>query len=176
MSLSKEEIIDYAARYVAPEEQTDFPHNNDVFCLMGRKIADDQILPADKGWEFNGYGLCQGYTLDDVEKPIGKWLWMHFLSLSIFPPAPQVLKLQPPHVVKGRFQNSDRSGEFKFVKVPILNEYASSKPGLKLAKTKSVGKKIPLNQRIKLSLSGQKNSSKANYGRKSGIYAVESSG
>jgi hypothetical protein len=42
---------------------------------------------------------------------------MHFASLAAFPPVAQVLKLQPPHVVKGRFQSADRSHEIRIVKV-----------------------------------------------------------
>jgi hypothetical protein len=41
------------------------------------------------------------------------------VSLSTFPPAAQVLKLQPPHIVKGRFQNPDRTKEFRILNVRL---------------------------------------------------------
>ncbi len=121
MTLSRQEILDYAARYVSPEAITEFPFNGDLFCLLDRKLPDGKILAEEEGWVFHGYGICSGYLLDDQAKPAGKWLWMHFMSLSIFPPTPQVLKLQPPHVVKGRFFSPDRSVEFRILKVAFLD-------------------------------------------------------
>jgi hypothetical protein len=46
---------------------------------------------------------------------------MHFASLSAFPPTAQVLKLQPPHVVKGRFSDADRTHEIRIIKVNTKN-------------------------------------------------------
>ena len=46
---------------------------------------------------------------------------MHFASLDTFPPVAQVLKLQPPHVIKGRFQNANRSQEVRILKVGVAN-------------------------------------------------------
>ena len=117
MALSREEIIDYASRYVAAEAITDFPHDGDFFCLLCRELPEGKVLAEEEGWVFQGYGICSGYLLDDEAKPPGKWLWMHFLSLAVFPPAPQVFKLQPPHVVKGRFQDPARTREFRLVKM-----------------------------------------------------------
>jgi hypothetical protein len=119
MALSKQEIIDYASRYVGPGEAADFPHEGDLFCLLGRELRENVVLKEDEGWGFQGYGICLGYTLDREAKPPGKWLWMHFASLSVFPPASQVFKLQPPHVVKGRFQNPGRTMEFRILKVSL---------------------------------------------------------
>jgi len=118
VTLSKQDIIDYAARYVDPKDVVDFPFNNDLFCLMGRKLSDAP-LKDEEGWEFNGYGICTGYVLDDLEMPLGKWIWMYFAGLSTFPPQQQVLKLQPPHIVKGGFQNPERTHEFRFLKIDL---------------------------------------------------------
>lgn len=117
MGLLKEEILAYAARYISEDEHTDFPMDGDLFCLMSRALPSDRVLAAEEGWLFNGYGICGGYALDEDSKPAGKWLWLHFVSLATFPPAAQVLKLQPPHVVKGLFQSGDRSQEIRIIKV-----------------------------------------------------------
>jgi hypothetical protein len=122
--LSKQEILDYASRYVAPEDAVDFAHDNDLFCILGRSISPDKVLPDGEGWGFHGYGLCVGYTVDNQEVPAGKWLWMHFVSLATFPPSPQTLKLQPPHVVKGAYQNPQRTEEYRIVKIN-LNDTAA---------------------------------------------------
>ncbi len=122
MTLSRQEILDYAARYVSPEAITEFPFNGDLFCLLDRILPEGKILAEEEGWVFHGYGICSGYLLDDEAKPAGKWLWMHFMSLSIFPPTPQVLKLQPPHVVKGRFFSPDRTLEYRILKVAFTDE------------------------------------------------------
>jgi hypothetical protein len=119
MSITKEEITDLALRYLSAEEITDFPMNNDLFCLLMRPVPTDRILKEEEGWVFGGYGICNGYMFDEEAKPRGKWLWMHFASLSSFPPVEQVLKLQPPHVVKGRFQSADRSHEIRIIKIAI---------------------------------------------------------
>jgi hypothetical protein len=119
MPLSQQEIIDYASRYVDSKEIVDFPFEGDLFCLIGRDLPEGKMLKDEEGWGFQGYGVCLGYTLDNEAKPLGKWLWMHFASLTVFPPAEQVFKLQPPHVVKGRFQNPARSKEFRIIKVKM---------------------------------------------------------
>jgi hypothetical protein len=119
MPLSKQDIIDYASRYATPDEHIDFPMDGDLFCLLGREIPDNKVLKEEEGWQFQGYGVCLGYALDEEAKPAGKWLWMHFASLSAFPPAAQVFKLQPPHVVKGRFFDPSRTREFRIVKVNL---------------------------------------------------------
>lgn len=121
VTLSKNEIIDLALRYISPEEITDFPYNSDLFCLLIRTLPENRILNDEEGWAFNGYGVCTGYSFDEKVKPPGKWLWMHFASLATFPPVAQVLKLQPPHVIKGRFQSVDRTHEIRIVKVAIAS-------------------------------------------------------
>ena len=119
MTLSRQEILDYAGRYVTPDAVTEFPFNGDLFCLLGRELPEGKVLTDEEGWVFQGYGICSGYVIDDEAKPLGKWVWMHFVSLATFPPAPQVLKLQPPHIVKGRFQDAGRTREFRILKVGI---------------------------------------------------------
>jgi hypothetical protein len=119
MGISKEEIIDLATRYLSPEEITDFPSEGDLFCILARELPENKVLAEEEGWAFNGYGICVGYVIDEDTKPRGKWLWMHFASLNNFPPEGQVLKLQPPHVVKGRFQNPGRTHEFRILKVDL---------------------------------------------------------
>jgi hypothetical protein len=124
--LSKQEILDYASRYVAPKDAIDFVHDNDLFCLLARKLSPDKALADKEGWEFQGYGICVGYTVDDQEIPVGKWLWMHFVSLATFPPSAQAFKLQPPHAVKGGFQNPQRTQEFKIVKINVADAASAS--------------------------------------------------
>ena len=122
MSLSREEIVDLAGRYVPEGEVSDFPYNGDLFCLLVRSLPADRVPEEEEGWAFNGYGVCLNYTYDEKAKPRGKWLWMHFASLTSFPPASQVLKLQPPHVVKGRFQSVDRNHEIRILKVALVGD------------------------------------------------------
>lgn len=121
MGLTRDEIIDLASRYTTQDELTDFPFDGDVFCILIREVPKDKVLQEEEGWAFRGYGICLGYVTDDEAKPAGKWLWMHFASLDTFPPGAQVLKLQPPHVVKGRFQNAERTHEIRMIKVSVKN-------------------------------------------------------
>jgi hypothetical protein len=125
--LSKQEILDHASRYVSAQDATDFVHDNDLFCLLARKLAPDKVPAADVGWGFQGYGICVGYTVDEQEIPAGKWLWMHFVSLATFPPSMQTLKLQPPHVVKGTYQNPQRTEEFRILKINVRDNTAPPK-------------------------------------------------
>jgi hypothetical protein len=144
MGLLKKEIIELAQRYLPEEEITDFPYDGDLFCILIRTIPVDRVLAEEEGWAFNGYGVCTQYRYDEEAKPRGKWLWMHFASLTTFPPVAQVLKLQPPHVVKGRFQSVDRSHEIRLVKVAISSEKAKTrgkKTPVSLKKSKSSTKK-----------------------------------
>jgi hypothetical protein len=124
MALTKQEIIDYASQYSTPEEITDFPYDGDLFCLLSRNVPEGKVLSEEEGWSFQGYGVCAGYLLDEEAKPLGKWLWMHFASLTTFPPSPQVFKLQPPHVVRGRFFDPSRTHEFRIVKVSLSSDHA----------------------------------------------------
>jgi hypothetical protein len=121
MGLSRDEIIDLASRYTTLDQAVDFPFDGDLFCILMRPSPQNQEIKEEEGWIFRGYGICIGYTMDEEAKPLGKWLWMHFASLDTFPPVSQVLKLQPPHVVKGRFQNADRTQEVRLLKMGIGN-------------------------------------------------------
>ena len=120
--MTREELMAYASRYVSDEEVADFPVDGDLFCMMARELPNDRAIEEHEGWQFAGYGICSGYSLDEDEKPQGKWVWFEFLSLVTFPPRVAVLRLQPPHVVKGRFQNTSRTLEYRMLKVPQENE------------------------------------------------------
>ena len=117
MSLSREEVLDLALRYITPDEAGDFPIKDDLFCFLQRELPDNRVLEEQEGWAFSGYGICKGYMHDDDSKPRGKWLWFTFLSLETFPPSVQNIRLQPPHVVKGRFQTPARDGEIRIIKI-----------------------------------------------------------
>jgi hypothetical protein len=117
MSLTREQILEYAQRYVPDATGTDFPFNRDLFCFFERSSEYRDLANSTARWKFGGYAICLKYTLDEDTKPEGKWLWLHFVSLSTFPPARQVLKLQPPHVVLGEFQSSDRSMDIRIVRM-----------------------------------------------------------
>ncbi|MCU0609922.1 MAG: hypothetical protein MUF22_09175 [Chitinispirillaceae bacterium] len=140
MSLSRQEIIDYAARYVALQEIVDFPEKGELFSLLDRDLPGGKILAEEEGWRFQGYGICLDYTIDEDAKPVGKWLWMHFASLASFPPSAQVFRLQPPHIAKGRFQNPARTVEFRILKVSLAraeaapSEHAENDPHPKIVK------------------------------------------
>jgi hypothetical protein len=126
MGLSRQEIVDYASRYVEAKEIVDFPCEGDLFCLIGRDLPERKLLADEEGWIFQGYGICLGYTLDYEEKPEGKWLWMHFAGLASFPPSKQSFKLQPPHVVKGRFQNPQRTNESRIIKISLDTSWGAA--------------------------------------------------
>jgi hypothetical protein len=117
MSLTKQNIIDYARRYVEDAEVGDFPHEGDLFCLFERDISASANGNNENAWNFAGYGISIGYTLDEESKPEGKWIWFYYIGLESFPPARQAIKLQPPHVVRGIFQNADRAKEVRIAKV-----------------------------------------------------------
>jgi hypothetical protein len=144
--ITRQEIIDYAARYVAPEEIGDFPFEGDVFCLLSRKLTGRNVLKEEEGWGFLGYGICSGYTLDSGAKPAGKWLWMHFVSLATFPPSPQTIKLQPPHVVRGRFHDPARAREFRTVKVDVKKS-PQAEPSIKSSAGTDKSKIIPFRRK-----------------------------
>lgn len=118
MSLARKDIINLALRYIPENEIADFPEEEDLFCFLERNLPENKVLKDNEGWTFAGYGICKGYDYDHKLKPKGKWLWFHFVSLNTFPPTRQFLKLQPPHIARGIFQNLKRSCEIKIVKIP----------------------------------------------------------
>jgi hypothetical protein len=118
MPLNHNEIIDLALRYISRNEIVDFPQPKDLFCILERKLPDNKEIKDSEGWRFSGYGVCKSYEYDLESKPEGKWLWFNFLSLMTFPPTQQSLKLQPPHIAKGRFHTVDKKGEIKIIRIP----------------------------------------------------------
>lgn len=125
--MNKEEIIDLALRYIEDKEIVDFPEKNDLFCFLNREVPTDKILKDEEGWKFAGYAICTGYEKDYEAKPAGKWIWFNYLSLNTFPPAPEVTKLQPPHIAKGLFSTPDRSTQIRIVKMTI-NPFTQEEP------------------------------------------------
>jgi hypothetical protein len=119
MSMTRDEIITLASRYIEDDDAIDFPMKDDTFCLLARDIPQNAVLKEEEGWAFSGYGVCLGYLPDEQAKPVGKWIFMHFASLNSFPPSQQVLRLQPPHIVKGRFQNPERTREIRILKLVL---------------------------------------------------------
>jgi hypothetical protein len=119
MSLSRKEIIDYSLRYIPEQELVEFPHDGELFSFLQRDVAPDKARKDDEGWSFAGYGICLNYELDTEEKPAGKWIWFSFILLDTFPPKHSVMKLQPPHIAKGQFQNATRTAEIKILKIPL---------------------------------------------------------
>ncbi len=150
MGLSRDEILDLASRYTSPNEVSDFPFEGDLFCLLSRSISQEGQQPASEKdeWSFNGYGVCIGYTIDEEAKPKGKWLWMHFASLAVFPPVTQVLKLQPPHVVKGCFQSADRSSEIRIIKISTGNAPNTLENKLEHPKVEMATQEVPNDKKI----------------------------
>jgi hypothetical protein len=122
MSMSHEDIIDYALRYISEDEIADFPMPGDHFAMLVREMPENKILNDDEGWEFAGYNITRKYSLDTESKPAGKWIWHEFVSLVTFPPSPSVLKLQPPHIAKGIFQDPSRTRQYRIVKVDLSTE------------------------------------------------------
>lgn len=118
MNVTRDTIINLALRYIEKDEVTDFPEEGDLFCFLERRLPENKVLEDNEGWNFAGYAICKGYDYDYESKPKGKWLWFYFTSLNTFPPTRQTLKLQPPHIARGIFQNSQRSGEIKIIKIP----------------------------------------------------------
>jgi len=117
MGLTRQQIIDYASRYVAIGEVSDFPGEGDLFCMLSRELTGDARTKENEGWQFAGYHVCRQYLLDEQSRAEGKWIWFEFMTLMTFPPHPSTLKLQPPHIVKGQFQNAERTKEFRIIKI-----------------------------------------------------------
>lgn len=117
MPLTRQEIVDFALRYDTEADRADFPVSGDLFCFLVRDLPPGRVLEEEEGWRFSGYGLCDGYELDEEAKPGGKWIWFSFVSLSCFPPRKESMKLQPPHVVLGRIQNPARTTETRILRI-----------------------------------------------------------
>jgi hypothetical protein len=117
MQLQKEDVIQYASRYIDRSDMKEFAGPGELFAMFQREKDPARAPDDDSGWEFMGYGYCRGYILDEQAKPRGKWLWMEHLFLGVYPPLRQSLRLQPPHVVLGRFSSADRSRDVLLEKV-----------------------------------------------------------
>ena len=122
MSLTKQNIIDYALRYIEQEDIVDFPMPGEIFAIFSRKNTSEVELKPDDNWHFNGYNICIKYLLDEDTKSVGKWIWFDFVSLVTYPPQFTSFKLQPPHVAKGIFHDPDRVTQVKIMKMNISAE------------------------------------------------------
>jgi hypothetical protein len=118
MSLTRDDILEYAAPYLTDDDTREFILPGDLFCMVTRTLPEDKIVGENEGWRFAAYGVCMRYLLDEEAKPAGKWIWFEFISLNTFPPQLTVLKLQPPHIVRGRFQSPARSEEYRLFPLP----------------------------------------------------------
>lgn len=110
-----DEILELASRYVEPEEVGTIPEEGDIFYFQHRELPDNAILSDDEGWMFGGYAKLLSYEKDLTAKPVGKWIYMKYLSLATFPPQEGEIKLQPPHIALGKFQSPDRTIESRIV-------------------------------------------------------------
>jgi hypothetical protein len=117
MGYTRQQIVELALRYVDEKEITDFPLPGDLFCFFHHDIAKSADREKAERWKFGGYGICLAYEIERNSKPEGKWLWFIYADLTVFPPAKQSIQLQPPHIVKGFFQNADRTSEVRIVKI-----------------------------------------------------------
>lgn len=113
-SISVEEILDLALRYIDESECGVIARPNELFALFVRPIASAGKTAGD--WIFVCYGLVLDYFVN-LEKPRGKWITLKYISFDSFPPKPSSIRLQPPHIAKGYFQNFDRTSEMKIVAV-----------------------------------------------------------
>lgn len=112
----REKIIELAISVGEdPSKFIDFPSKEEVFVLLSTPIGvkDSPIV-------FNGYYRCDGYEIDYDYKPAGKWITMYQTNLSIYPPVKNHLRLQPHHIVLGRFQNQDRTVQFSILKIDYI--------------------------------------------------------
>lgn len=121
--MTKDEIIEYASRYVDADDVTDFPLAGDIFCFLQREIPDNRVLEDEEGWQFAGYAKLNAYELDMTAKPVGKWITIHYTSLAIFPPQLGEIRLQPPHIVLGIFSSPDRKYQTRLLRISNTEEF-----------------------------------------------------
>lgn len=120
--MKREEIIEYASRYIDREDMVDFPNEGEIFAFLHRELPDNKILKDDEGWTFGGYGQLIEYELDMNAKPVGKWIDVHYLSLITFPPEERTIRLQPPHIVLGKFKDPTLTIETQMVSLREFRE------------------------------------------------------
>jgi hypothetical protein len=112
-SISVEKILELALMYINESELTALVRPQNLFALFSRSIS----VKKNEDWCFDGYGLLVDYTINNAEKPIGKWINVKYIYLNTFPPQAICIRLQPPHIAKGYYQNFDRTCEFKSVAI-----------------------------------------------------------
>lgn len=115
IELTREQVLEYASTYVDAGDTVDFPGPGDLFATIARELTPGKELTEIDGWMFAGYHVLRRYLRDERERPEGKWLTMEYLSLLAAPPQLSVLRLQPPHVVLGKFHSADRTIEYRFI-------------------------------------------------------------
>jgi len=113
--LTADEILEYASRYIDTRGK-DPVRPGEIFAQFARPLDQQKPMPDESAWEFLCFSLCTAYYLDDSAKPLGKWIFMEFWQLTNYPPTKASLRLQPPHIALGKFQNADRSLEIKMVR------------------------------------------------------------
>jgi hypothetical protein len=115
--MNKEEVSEYASRYIDEDDMVDFPEEGDLFCFLHRELVEKKVLNDEEGWQFGGYGKLNQYELDMSANPVGKWIIMHYTSLAMFPPQQSELKLQPPHIVLGKFSSPEKTHETRILRI-----------------------------------------------------------
>ena len=112
-SISIEEIRELALMYIQEDECGVIVDRKDAFALLVRPIS----AKKKNEWRLVCYGMLSDYTIDADEKPYGKWVNMKYYSFDSFPPRAASIRLQPPHIAKGYFQNFNRTSETKIVAI-----------------------------------------------------------
>ena len=113
--MKPEEIFELASRYLDKEDFVTIPTEGELFAFLQRELPDNKVLKENEGWEFGGYAILKSYELDMSAKPVGKWIFMEYLSLAQFPPQLIQMKLQPPHIAKGSFTDPTQTIETRIV-------------------------------------------------------------
>lgn len=117
--ITPEEIEDLASRYIEVGKRT-FPVPGELFYFQIRKIPQDRLLNEEEDWQFMGYAQLLSYVWDDSAKPRGRWLFLNYLDLSSYPPQNASVRLQPPHIVLGKYQTPDRAFDIRLKKVESM--------------------------------------------------------
>ncbi|MGM0462495.1 MAG: hypothetical protein ACQEQ4_08780 [Fibrobacterota bacterium] len=104
------QVKELAARYVEEKDMQTIPDPGGLFYILHSFPGD-----TESGEVFGGYGIVRSYEADESAQPVGKWIFLRYLSLASFPPKEAELKLQPPHIALGRFQSPDRTVETRLI-------------------------------------------------------------
>lgn len=135
------EIKELAARYVEEHDMISIPEAGELFYFQHRELPDNKVLKEEEGWVFGGYAKMISYEKDLTAKPVGKWIYMRYLSLATFPPQEGEVKLQPPHIALGKFQSPDRTIESRFLPVENKDSYTEEEEQTKEAELLQFKKK-----------------------------------